>query len=128
MPKRTYTLANVKELGEHLAKLPPKPREQKTENLGAADLVRTIRKEIRAAMSRGYTMGDIVSAAKSMGFDLSTPTLKKYLQATAGKKAEKKGSQKAPVPDTASGTTPLQPTEKPGSSSKRIVIDPTEKL
>lgn len=84
---------------------------EKTENLGAADLVRTIRKEIRTAMNRGYTMEDIVSAAKSMGFDLSTPTLKKYIGPSVRKQRTTRGDTKK----TQTTTVKRQPSEKPGA-------------
>jgi hypothetical protein len=128
MPKRTYTLENVQKLGEHLAKLPPKPRAPKTDNLGAADLVRTIRKEIRTAMGRGYTMEDIVSAAKSMGFDLSTPTLKKYLGSAARKPRvtrKKEEPKSTPAPAT---PTKRQPSEKPGAGVPPVQMPKADEL
>lgn len=127
MAKRTYTLDSVQKLGAHLAKLPPKPRESKTENLGAADLVRTIRKEIRAAMSRGYTMEDIVSAAKSMGFDLSTPTLKKYIGPSVRKQRTTRGdTPKKPTQTTT--TVKRQPSEKPGAGVPPVQMPKANEL
>ncbi|NNM93697.1 MAG: hypothetical protein HKL92_10180 [Candidatus Eremiobacteraeota bacterium] len=124
MPKQKYSLEKVQTFGDYLGKLPKKSREKKTTDLGAADLVRTLRKEIRAAMARGYTVEEIVQAAKGQGFDLSTPTLKKYLKPGAA-------TTKPKATDTKKNTTPepkAQPSEKPGSKSKPIVIDPHEEL
>ncbi len=104
MPKRHYTLESVEQFGEYLAKLPRKPRERKTENLGAADLVRTIRKEIRTAINNGYSIEEIVQAAQSKGFHLSTPTLKKYLRGAITKTSASRKS----TPTTSPAATKSQ--------------------
>jgi len=122
MAKRNYTLENVQKFGDYLAKLPPKPRKQKTENLGAADLVRTIRKEIRSAMSHGYTIEDIVQAAKSKGFDLSAPTLKKYLRGAITKAKAPRKSTNATPPANTKQQVKRQPSEKPGAGVPPVTL------
>lgn len=124
MAKQTYSLEKVRAFGDFLGKLPKKPRKQKTTDLVAADLVRTLRKEIRGAMARGYTVEEIVQAAKSQGFGLSTPTLKKYLRSASSNANPKAKDTRA----TTKSDTKIKPFDRPGSKSKAITIDPNEQL
>jgi len=79
--RKTYTVEQVQAFARTLTALPQKPKSAVIKrDLVAADVVRITRKEIRAALTKGYSFEEIVSAAKTEGFDLGTPTLKKYLR------------------------------------------------
>ena len=72
-------------------------------------------------------MEDIVSAAKSMGFDLSTPTLKKYI----GPSVRKHRTARGETPMQPTKTTPVvkrQPSEKPGAGVPPVQMPKADEL
>jgi hypothetical protein len=83
-----YTVEQVEEIATKLRALPkiePPPKD-----LTKSDVVKMLAKEIKSLQKRGYTLEQIASSLKGEGLDISTPTLKSYLQKakTPGVKAK----------------------------------------
>ena len=87
-----YTVAQVEEIAGRLRALPtiePPPKD-----LTKSDVVKMLAKEIKSLQKRGYSLEQISSSLKGEGLDISTPTLKSYMQKakTPGVKAKAKAS------------------------------------
>ena len=75
-----YTVAQVEEIASKLRALPtiePPPKD-----LTKSDVVKMLAKEIKSLQKRGYSLEQISSSLKGEGLDISTPTLKSYMQKT----------------------------------------------
>jgi methionine synthase II (cobalamin-independent) len=73
-----YTVKQVEEIASKLRALPaiePPPKD-----LTKSDVVKMLAKEIKSLQKRGYSLEQIASSLKGEGLDISTPTLKSYLQ------------------------------------------------
>ena len=73
-----YTVAQVEEIASKLRALPaiePPPKD-----LTKSDVVKMLAKEIKSLQKRGYSLEQIASSLKGEGLDISTPTLKSYMQ------------------------------------------------
>jgi hypothetical protein len=106
MPKRRdYNRSDITKMQALLKALPKKEREKK--RFAVPDVVKEMRMEIRAALGRGYTLDEVITALNSQGnFDLKTPTIKRYISGAkrkkivssiSGKFSEKKGEERRPV-------------------------------
>ena len=87
-----YTVAQVEEIAGKLRALPtiePPPKD-----LTKSDVVKMLAKEIKSLQKRGYSLEQISSSLKGEGLDISTPTLKSYMQKakTPGVRAKAKAS------------------------------------
>lgn len=83
-----YTVKQVEEIASKLRALPaiePPPKD-----LTKSDVVKMLAKEIKSLQKRGYSLEQIASSLKGEGLDISTPTLKSYMQKakTAGIRAK----------------------------------------
>jgi DNA-binding transcriptional MerR regulator len=114
-----YTVAQVKEIADKLRALPAV--EPPAKDLTKSDAVKMLLKEIESLQKRGYTLEQIATSLKGEGLDISTPTLKSYLQKTkaeAKAKAEAKTEAKAkPTKKDTSKTLSTSPTLPEGGSS-----------
>jgi len=109
--QQAFTPQDVDRAKAILKGLPSKPKE-KASHLVMPEFTKEIRTEIRAAMRRGYSLDDIVSALNKDSFDLKTPTLKRYYY-MKGKKAKPKAEvSKDPKPARASYIQPQQVAKK----------------
>lgn len=73
-----YTVEQVEEIASKLRALPaiePPPKD-----LTKSDVVKMLAKEIKSLQKRGYSLEQIASSLKGEGLDISTPTLKSYMQ------------------------------------------------
>ncbi len=73
-----YTAAQVEEIASKLRAMPiiePPPKD-----LTKQEVVKMLAKEIKSLQKRGYTLEQIATSLKGEGLDISTPTLKSYLQ------------------------------------------------
>jgi intein-encoded DNA endonuclease-like protein len=73
-----YTAAQVEEIAGKLRAMPviePPPKD-----LTKQEVVKMLAKEIKSLQKRGYTLAQIATSLKGEGLDISTPTLKSYLQ------------------------------------------------
>ena len=81
-------------LGAIAAKLKTMPViEKKKQEHSKQDAVKVLAKEIAALQKRGYTLDQIAETLRGEGLDITTPTLKSYLQRI---KAAKNKGQKEP--------------------------------
>ena len=83
-------------LGAIAAKLKTMPViEKKKQEHNKQDAIKVLAKEIAALQKRGYTLDQIAETLRGEGLDITTPTLKSYLQRIkAGKNKEPKKEQK----------------------------------
>jgi len=84
------------------AKLQKMPAVEKKQEHNKQEAVKILKKEIVALQKRGYTLDQISEALRGEGFEISTPTLKSYLQRT---KRARKSVAKA---TGAGGSTPAK--------------------
>lgn len=123
-----YTLAQVEEIASKLRALPeiePPPKD-----LTKQEVVKMLAKEIKALQKRGYSLDQIASSLKGEGLDISTPTLKSYLQRTKAKAAKPKSStpRTPKTPSVASRSTSAtestesKPAENVSPSAAKVEI------
>ena len=85
-------------LGAIAAKLKTMPAiEKKKQEHSKQDAVKVLAKEIAALQKRGYTLDQIAETLRGEGLDITTPTLKSYLQRI---KAGKNKGHKEPKKET----------------------------
>lgn len=89
--RKTYTLEKVKEIGAALRALPA--RDPSERRLHKQMVIRQLVEEITALQKRGYTLEQVASLLCTEGVEVTTPTLKSYLQRI--RKATGRGSRKA---------------------------------
>ena len=105
-----YTVAQVEEIANKLRALPtiePPPKD-----LTKSDVVKMLAKEIKSLQKRGYSLEQIASSLKGEGLDISTPTLKSYMQkakAPTKPKAIEKDLSKVSSTSSTSSTSPTLP-------------------
>ncbi len=110
-----YTPEKIEAIAEKLREMPP--IEKKREH-SKQEAVKILSKEIANLQKRGYTLNQISETLCGEGLDISTPTLKNYLQRkkkvksddsskektkdnpTIKKQSEEKKSTFVPKPDT----------------------------
>src|SRR5579863_5194350 len=91
-----FTLERTRQLAEKLRALPPKdPAEQLLDKQG---VVNELRPDVVSLLQRGYTLEDVAKAVRGEGFDITTGTLKNYLQRAKhkGDNDRKPGRQVSP--------------------------------
>lgn len=114
-----YTVAQVEEIAERLRALPtiePRPKD-----LTKSDVVKMLAKEIKSLQKRGYSLEQIANSLKGVGLDISTPTLKSYMnkaKAPTKPKLTEKGNSK---------TLPTLPEGKP-SSVRQVKVAEDNKI
>jgi hypothetical protein len=73
-----YTLEQTEVMANALRSLPPMDSSKR--KLSKQAVVRRLTREITALQARGYTIEQIVDNLHGVGFDITAPTLKSYLQ------------------------------------------------
>ena len=117
-----YTAAQVEEIVSKLRELPaiePPPKD-----LTKQEVVKMLAREIKSLQKRGYSLEQIASSLKGEGLDISTPTLKSYLQKAktptkpkpTGKEIAKTSSTSPTLPEV--GSSPAPKVEVPGDNKK----------
>lgn len=99
----TYTLEETERMVSALRALPPMDSSKRRLTKQAA--VQQMAAEIRALQDRGYTIEQVVESLHGVGFDITTPTLKSYLQRAkqrTGKGAPRR--QRPPAPPVAASS------------------------
>jgi hypothetical protein len=85
-----HTVEAIDEMIAKLRLLPPKdPAKRK---LDKQESVKRMAQELIALQERGYTLEEIADSVRGVGLNITTPTLKTYLQ-RATKKDERKGAK-----------------------------------
>jgi hypothetical protein len=87
--RMTYTLEETERMVSALRALPPVDGSKRRLTKQAA--VQQMAAEIRALQARGYTIEQVVESLHGVGFDITTPTLKSYLQ-----RIKKRNGKKTP--------------------------------
>jgi hypothetical protein len=96
-----HTAHAIDEMIEKLLALPAKdPKQQKLDKQAS---VKRMVQALTTLQERGYTIEDIVLSLKGVGFDITTPTLKTYLQ-RARNPDDKRPNKKRPPPRRAHKT------------------------
>jgi hypothetical protein len=114
-----YTVESANRLAAELRAIPPKnPAQRRLDKQG---MVRLLAEEIIALQQRGYTIEDVAESLRGRGLDITTPTLKNYLQRAKGK-AEKrsKGKPRATRPAGRDAARETQKRDKAGSSAAAV--------
>lgn len=118
-----FTVAQVEEIAGKLRALPavePPPKD-----LTKSDVVKMLAKEIKSLQKRGYSLEQIASSLKGEGLDISTPTLKSYMnkaKTPTKPKSTEKGNSKTLSASTAipeGGSPPIPPVEVTGDNKKK---------
>jgi DNA-binding transcriptional MerR regulator len=114
-----YTKDKIEAVAAKLRELPDFVKE-KTE-FSKKETVLMLLKEIKDLQKRGYSLEQIASTLKGEGIDISTPTLRSYIQQQPKKKAPKKAvtpkvedpeQSKKPVKTGSTGKFTIKPDEK----------------
>jgi DNA-binding CsgD family transcriptional regulator len=106
-----YTKEMLEAIAVKLRDMPP--IEEKTKEYSKQDAVKILAKEITALKARGYTMDQIAETLKGEGLDISTPTLKNYLQrARPAAKRQDRRTKKDTPPAAARPAVQEKPTSK----------------
>ena len=82
----TYTLEETERMEIALRALPPIDGSRR--RLTKQAVVKRLSREIASLQARGYTIEQIVESLHGVGFDITTPTLKSYLQRNKKRKAK----------------------------------------
>jgi methionine synthase II (cobalamin-independent) len=83
--------------------------EKKKQEHNKQDAIKVLAKEIAALQKRGYTLDQIAETLRGEGLDITTPTLKSYLQRI---KAGKNKGQKEPKKETQKEQSMMTPENK----------------
>jgi len=116
-----YTKEMLEAIAVKLRNMPP--IEEKTKEYSKQEAVKILAKEIAALKTRGYTIDQIAETLRGEGLDISTPTLKNYLQrARPGTTRKQNGRTRKYTPPA-----PAAPAvkEKPTSRAARATFTPT---
>jgi hypothetical protein len=101
IPAIDYTVESANRMAEALRAIPPKdPAKRKLDKQG---MVRLLAGELVALQQRGYTIEEVAESLRGRGFDITTPTLKNYLQ-RAKRKTEKRAKSGAKTVSGGSGS------------------------
>jgi hypothetical protein len=95
----TYTLEETERMGNALRALPPMDGSRR--RLTKQAVVKQLSREIASLQTRGYTIEQIVESLHGVGFDITTPTLKSYLQ--RNKKRKKSAGPRRQRPEALPG-------------------------
>jgi hypothetical protein len=78
-----YTLELAERLAEKLRAIPPKdPSKRRLDKQG---MVKHLAEEIASLQQRGYALEEVAESLRGHGLDITTTTLKNYLQRAKGK-------------------------------------------
>jgi hypothetical protein len=87
-----YTKELLEAIAKKLHEMPP--IEERKKEYSKQEAVRILAKEIIALKGRGYTIDQIAETLRGEGLDISTPTLKNYLQRAQQPKSAAKQSRR----------------------------------
>jgi hypothetical protein len=111
-----YTLETAHRLAEELRAIPAKDPSQR--RLDKQGMVKHLAQEIVALQQRGYTIEEVAESLRGRGLEITTPTLKNYLQrakSTSGKRSKARRPTVPPRPkaEPSKATAPSPPTGPP---------------
>ena len=82
----SYTKSQIEEFARKLKEL---PAVEKTTLINKLEAVKALKPEILSMQKKGYTIEKISEALTSFGLEITTPTLKAYMQKASTKKNKK---------------------------------------
>jgi hypothetical protein len=107
----TYTLEKAEEMARALRALPA--MDAAKQRLTKQAVVKHLTAEIAALQQRGYTIEQIVESLHGIGLDITTPTLKSYLQRakrkSVGRSSRMRIAPPTPTPRRTRQTQPVTP-------------------
>jgi predicted RNA binding protein with dsRBD fold (UPF0201 family) len=89
-----YTKEQVEKVKEKLKNLPPL---EDTKDFSKQEAIKMLHKDILLLQKRGYSLEKIAEVLKQEGVEISTPTLKSYLQRGKAKKEATPKKSKDPL-------------------------------
>ncbi len=104
--RNEYTEEELAVMEQKLLALPPMEASKRKRNKQGAVIRLSL--AISTLQERGYTIEDIADSLRGVGLDLSTPTLKSYMQ-RAKEKDKKVAPKKRKSSGPSSGQAPAQP-------------------
>jgi hypothetical protein len=102
-----YTLEAARRLAEDLRAIPAK--DPSARRLDKQGMVRELAQDLIALQQRGYTIEEVAESLRGRGLDITTPTLKNYLQRAKGA-GRKSGKARRPTGPPRSGAETGQAT------------------
>ena len=82
----SYTKSQIEEFSRKLKELPAL---EKITLINKVEAIKALKPEILSMQKKGYTIEKISEALTSFGLEITTPTLKAYLQKSSAKKKSK---------------------------------------
>ena len=79
----SYTKSQIEEFSRRLKELPVI---EKTAQMSKLETIKALKPDIIAMQKKGYKVEKIAEALTSLGLEITTPTLKSYLQKSSAKK------------------------------------------
>lgn len=125
--RQTFTREKVEEIREYFKGLPEIEKPKAAEVIQKTELIAELKTEIKALLSRGYTMEMIVQAFSGKGVGINSVTIKSYLsRSKVSRKKKAKAVSDSPVVATTETVTPATGAVK---QSAQFAIEPdSEKL
>jgi hypothetical protein len=87
-----YTLELAERLAKELHAIPPKDPSKR--RLDKQALVKHLAEEIASLQQRGYTIEEVAESLRGHGLDITTTTLKNYLQRARGRRVKPRKVQR----------------------------------
>ena len=81
-----YTLEDAERMASELSALPAMDSSKRS--LTKQAVIKHLAREIASLQQRGYSIEQVVDSLKGVGLDISTPTLKSYLQRSKKRHAQ----------------------------------------
>lgn len=106
-----YTIETARRLAEELRAIPAKDPAQR--RLDKQAMVRELAEELIALQQRGYTIEEVAESLRGRGFEITTPTLKNYLQRAKTTAAKSRKPRRAPGSPGAPTRSEHPPDSKP---------------
>jgi hypothetical protein len=125
-----YTKEQVQEMAAKLRAMPkiePPPKD-----LTKKEVVQALAREIKSLRNKGYSLEQIVNSLKGFGLDISTPSLRSYLQVSAKSQARKLKAEKNTINQQETTVSNLDdhkvPEKKPTVGKKPSLPRPDREL
>jgi hypothetical protein len=125
-----YTLESARRLAEELRAIPAKDPAQR--RLDKQAMVRELAQELIALQQRGYTIEEVADSLRERGLEITTPTLKNYLQRAKSAGAKARKPRRPPGPpggraEAGASATPKPPTARAqANSSPKTTVSTTK--
>jgi len=106
-----YTIETARRLAEELRAIPAKDPAQR--RLDKQAMVKELAEELIALQQRGYTIEEVAESLRGRGFEITTPTLKNYLQRAKSTAAKSRKPRRPPGSSGAPPRSEHPPASKP---------------